>query len=361
LPNPFNASRENLVVIQPATVDEAVESLMNAWQRGTTTAIVDLPDQSGPMRGHIVVSTRRLDRIVRLDRENSALVVEAGVTVQRIREAAGSVGLWCPALRWLPGETTIGAAVAGGHGRRGRYYGAVVDYVLGMRFVCPGVGLVRHGGMAIKNATGYNLTATVAGSHGSLGVILEVVVRLVPRPGHRVVQRLGFPRCALAWTAVDHLSSASLGAAAVEAFADVSGERAWILLECEDSHEGVVNQRLSELNRRATALGGVAEDDVTWPPKSQRTAFVKRAAIDPARFAQTCAALTDGMRRRGVSAYLLGEATGGALEVVVPATSLAILDELLEVVGIPGRAPSARDLWNLLKSAFDPNNLCLPR
>src|SRR6185312_14805982 len=108
------------------------------------------------------------------------LVVESGVPVEVVREAAGSVGLWCPALRWLRGSARIGAVVAGGHGRRSRSYGTVADHILGTRFVCPIGGVVRHGGKAIKNASGYNLSATVAGSRGDFGVILEVTLRLVP-------------------------------------------------------------------------------------------------------------------------------------------------------------------------------------
>src|SRR5579884_1570806 len=173
--------------IEPSSVDEAVDALTGAWASGTKTTVVDDKSTTAVTSTSAlsVVCLRRLNRIQRVERESGALIAEAGTTVESIREAAAEVGLWCPALRWLPNATTIGTAVAGGHGRRSRRYGAVADYVLGLRFATPSCGLVHHGGMAIKNATGYNLSAMVAGSRGSLGVVLEVILRLVPMTSRR--------------------------------------------------------------------------------------------------------------------------------------------------------------------------------
>jgi len=350
--------------MEPRTVDEAVQLLTAAWTRGARTAV----DESRPLNtaaeeGHVVaVSLRRLDRITRVDRENSAVVVEAGVPVQAIRAATDSIGLWCPALRWLPGSTPIGAAVVGGHGRRSRRYGAVADYLLGTRFVSPAVGLVRHGGMAIKNATGYNLTAAIAGSRGGLGVLLEVTVRLVPKPARRGVRRICFATENVVWGAARGLADPSSEAAAVEVFAELTPTRgpAYLLVEAEDVVATTVERRLGSLVDRATSPGGSLDTSIDWLPLTpDGAATVVRFGVDPSTLAETGTRLVAEARRRDLRGFVLAEASGGAVEIALSSSCASQIDEVLRAAGIPAPDPTTTRLRAILKSAFDPADLVI--
>ncbi|HEX5415494.1 MAG TPA: FAD-binding oxidoreductase, partial [Chloroflexota bacterium] len=164
--------------LTPASLPEAEEQILASWRAGQSLYLErrQVADEASTL------SLAGLDRILNLSVEDAVAVVEAGVPVQALREAAAAKGLWCPPLRHLPPDGLIGAVVAGGHGWRSRGHAGVGDYLLGSRFICPSVGLVRHGGTAIKNATGYNLSGLLVGSRGSLGIILSLNLRLVPLP-----------------------------------------------------------------------------------------------------------------------------------------------------------------------------------
>jgi FAD/FMN-containing dehydrogenase len=345
--------------ITPATIEDAARALADLWSRGEPTAVIDGRHAHLASPGVTLISTERLDRIRQVDRENGAMVVEAGASIDDVRSAARSVGLWCPALRWLPGRTSIGAAVAGGHGRRGRRYGSVRDYLLGMRFVCPSAGLVRHGGMTIKNATGYNLTAAVAGSRGTLGIVVEIILRLVPLPAARSMRPVRFPTREQAFAATRMLADPSLGVDALELATDLIDDAALLLIEVEDAAPSVAERRLDALLERALALGGAAAGETAWPPLSVEwySSMAARIAVEPRRLAETGARILAAAHHRGLAGILLAEATGGALELIVPVQVHAVLEEIMRSVAVVDHSSQATRLYAALKAAFDPADL----
>lgn len=88
-------------------------------------------------------------------------------------------------------ETTLGGAVAAGFSGPGRaYYGALRDFVLGMRVV-DGLGnLLRFGGQVMKNVAGFDTSRLLTGSFGTLGVIAEISLKVVPQPPFRATLQL---------------------------------------------------------------------------------------------------------------------------------------------------------------------------
>jgi FAD/FMN-containing dehydrogenase len=340
----------------PATLDDAIQALGELWANRIPTRIVSRPGTTATRSDAVAVSLGRLDRIVRLDPTNLAVVVEAGVPVARVRSAAETVGLWCPPLRWLPDDLPIGAAVAGNRGHRSRRYGTVGDHVLGTELVCPAVGRARHGGLAIKNATGYNLSALVVGSRGRLAVILQIVLRLVPIPRERTVWQFRFPAdmifpasqmLAGGWSDDSTVRPLDWGAAAVEVCYDARDRVGCLWLEADGP-----SIALDRLTERAERFGGEAltGDVPSAYPENNQTWW--RGSVPPsnvgAAAASVAATLPNG------SGSIRFEATGGALDISAEPAPLELKRVLARLTPPAG---SVETLRRRLQRAFDPDGL----
>ncbi len=141
---------------------------------------------SVPVAGGLVLCLTRLDRILELDRQNLTLLVEAGVTTQRIFDAAGEAGLFYPPDPGSMKISTIGGNVAeNSGGLRGLKYGVTRDYVMGLEVVLADGRVCWLGGKCTKDVAGYNLRDLFIGSEGTLGVITRVLLKLLPKPAGR--------------------------------------------------------------------------------------------------------------------------------------------------------------------------------
>jgi len=146
-----------------------------------------------PVYGGIVLSTRKLDRIIEVDRNNLMAVVEPGVITQVLQEEVEKSSLFYP-----PDPASRGSCFLGGNlaecsgGPRAVKYGVTKDWVVGLEAVTPTGELIRHGGKLLKNVTGYNLTQLIIGSEGTLAVITKITLRLIPLPPHRTMLLVPF-------------------------------------------------------------------------------------------------------------------------------------------------------------------------
>jgi glycolate oxidase len=186
------------VVVQPEDAEGVSRVLRIAWQndipvtpRGGGTG---LSGGALPVRGGIVLSMKKLNRIIEVDQDNFMAVVEPGVITQEFQEAVEETGLFFP-----PDPASRGSCFLGGNlaecsgGPRAVKYGVTKDYVTGIEAVLPDGTLIRHGGKLLKNVTGYNLTQTIIGSEGTLAVITKIIVRLLSLPQHRLTLMIPFP------------------------------------------------------------------------------------------------------------------------------------------------------------------------
>jgi len=133
-----------------------------------------------PSSGGVVLSLEKMNRIVEIDRENQMAVVEPGVTLRDFVTAVERAGLAFPPH---PGDESamIGGLVAtNAGGSRAVKYGGIRNYVRGLEVVLPGGDTVRLGGKLLKSSTGYNLMHLMIGSEGTLGVITQAVIQLLP-------------------------------------------------------------------------------------------------------------------------------------------------------------------------------------
>ncbi|CAN5723013.1 FAD-binding oxidoreductase [soil metagenome] len=141
-----------------------------------------------PEDAGVALSTAALDRIVEHNAANMTAVLEAGVCLEKAQEAFADHGQMLaldPPLGHGDAATIGGVVATGDSGPLRHRYGAARDLLLGMTVALGDGTVARSGGRVIKNVAGYDLAKLFAGSFGTLGLILEVVVRLHPLPKER--------------------------------------------------------------------------------------------------------------------------------------------------------------------------------
>ena len=136
-----------------------------------------------PVAGGIVLATHALSRIKEIDPVDMVAVVEPGVMTRDLHAAAEAAGLFYPpdpnSLKWC----CIGGNVAANAGGpRAFKYGVTREYVLGVEVALMGGRVLRPGRRTIKGVTGYDVTALLVGSEGTLGVFTEMTMRLRRKP-----------------------------------------------------------------------------------------------------------------------------------------------------------------------------------
>lgn len=144
--------------------------------------------------GGIVLSVERLDKIIEIDRESLSITCEPGVVTGRIHKEVEALGLFYPPDPASLDSCSIGGNVAvGAGGPRAVKYGCTKDYVLGLQVALADGCIITLGGKIVKNATGFHLLDLMIGSEGTLGIITEITLRLLPLPSRRVSLLIAFP------------------------------------------------------------------------------------------------------------------------------------------------------------------------
>jgi len=138
---------------------------------------------SVPAQGGIALVVAGMRRIIEVDTGSMLVVTEPGVITGELQKTVEEAGMFYPPDPASLNYCTIGGNVAeNAGGPRAVKYGVTKDYVLGLEVAVASGDLVRLGGKQVKNVTGYNLVQLFVGSEGTLGVITEVILRLLPKP-----------------------------------------------------------------------------------------------------------------------------------------------------------------------------------
>jgi glycolate oxidase len=170
-----------------------------------------------PIRGGVVLSLERMNRILEIDEANLVAVVEPNVVTGDLQAAVEQVGLFYPPDPASLAESVIGGNVAeNAGGPRAFKYGTTKQYVLGLEAVLPTGEIVRTGGKVVKNVVGYDLTHLLVGSEGTLAVITQIILRLVPKPPVQATLRATFPSVEAAVRAVTEIIRNRVVPAALE-------------------------------------------------------------------------------------------------------------------------------------------------
>ncbi|MCX7966346.1 MAG: FAD-binding protein [Syntrophorhabdaceae bacterium] len=179
--------REPDVVVFPTTAQQVSEIMKLANKekipvtpRGGGT---NVSGGSVPWLGGIVLCTTKMNKILKIDKENLTATVEPGVVLQDLNIALAKEGLFFPPdPQSFLGATMGGIIAENAGGPACVKYGVTKQYVLGLEVVLPTGEIVNLGGRTIKNVVGYDLLHLFISSEGTLGVITRAELKLNPLP-----------------------------------------------------------------------------------------------------------------------------------------------------------------------------------
>lgn len=170
-----------------------------------------------PIKGGIVLSMERLNRILEIDEKNFQITVEPAVVNFEMQKAVEEKGLAYPPdpASWM--SSFIGGNIAtNAGGPKAVKYGVTAQYVLNLEVVLPNGEVIWTGSNTLKNSTGYNLTQLFVGSEGTLGIITKAVLRLIPKPDKEVSLLVPFRNMGEACDAVSALFHAGVHPSTME-------------------------------------------------------------------------------------------------------------------------------------------------
>jgi glycolate oxidase len=170
-----------------------------------------------PHLGGVLISTDRLNTILKIDEDNLQVTTEPGVITEVLQNAVKEKGLFYPPDPSSKGSCFIGGNIAeNSGGPKAVKYGVVRDYVLNLEVVLPTGEIIWTGSNVLKTSTGYNLTQLMVGSEGTLGIVTKIVLKLIPFPKHDLLMLVPFRSLEKASEAVSAIFKAGFTPSALE-------------------------------------------------------------------------------------------------------------------------------------------------
>jgi glycolate oxidase len=170
-----------------------------------------------PVEGGLILAMDRFNHILSIDVQNLIAKVEPGVITAHLQKEVEQCGLSYPPDPASTDISTIGGNVAEcAGGLRAVKYGVTRDYVLGLTVVLPSGEIIKTGVETAKGVVGYDLTRLIVGSEGTLAVITDITLRLVPKPAARKTVTAFFPDPPSAVRAVSEIIHSKIVPAALE-------------------------------------------------------------------------------------------------------------------------------------------------
>ncbi|WP_458737839.1 glycolate oxidase subunit GlcD [Bacillus pumilus] len=175
------------VIVSPRTAEE-IQQIVRLC---TSYKVPIVPRGSGtnlcagtcPTQGGLVMLFTRMNQFIEIDEENLTATVQPGLITQELIHQVETRGLFYP-----PDPSSMKISTLGGNinensgGLRGLKYGVTRDYVLGLEVVLPNGDIIKTGGKLAKDVAGYDMTRLFVGSEGTLGIVTEATLKLLPLP-----------------------------------------------------------------------------------------------------------------------------------------------------------------------------------
>ena len=203
----WHASAMPEVVVHALSRDDVVATLKYANENNipvtTRGAGVGYVGGCVPVKGGILLSVRKMDRIIEVNTADGVAVVEPGVILDDLQESVRKRGWYYPPDPASLKECSMGGTIAtNAGGPRCVKYGVTRHYILGLEVVLPSGEVLETGGRCHKNKTGFDLIGMFVGSEGLLGVVTKATLRLIPHPEARAMLTATFPEFETAAIAV---------------------------------------------------------------------------------------------------------------------------------------------------------------
>ena len=280
---------------------------------------------SVPVSGGIVLCTTRMNRILKIDADSFTVTTEVGVVLNDLNQELTKHNLFFPPDPQSFLAATIGGCVSENAG--GPYavkYGVFKHYLLGMTAVLPNGTIVKLGGNTVKNVTGYDLPQILCGSEGTLAVITQVTLRLLPLPpAHQTVVAV-FDKVVTSGQAVYKVLNAGILPAKIEMMDN------WVIRRIEETTPlGLPLEAGSMLLFELDGIQSAVDKETEGVIKScqQAGALNVRAAKNAGEAANFWTA-----RRAGFSAIYGASPTVFAEDIAVPINRIADLITKVEEI-----------------------------
>ncbi len=372
---------------------------------------------SVPSEGGVVLSFERMSSIREIDEADRIAVVEPGVITGDLQREAEKRGLFYPPDPASSAFCTIGGNVAEcAGGLRAVKYGVTRDYVLGLEVALPSGRIIRTGARTFKSVAGYDLTRLFVGSEGTLGVVTEIVLRLLPLPEAVRTVAAFFPDAERAIAvlpliagrriiprALEFVDRGALQAAESHLAIDLSGGAGSMLLIETDGPALSADREIDTIEALCREAGAVRTIRAATPEEQQRI-WKLRKSISPALYALKPKKLNEDIvvpvsripemlqriaaigNKYGLLIVNFGRAGDGNIHVNVmheeeerPKAEQAVREIFEAVVRLQGSitgehgiglakaaylpleiGPDAIAVMRNIKKAFDPNNILNP-
>ena len=412
------------IVLMPRSAEDLGQVVRlcqeNALPLTVRGAGTNLSGGTVPGRGGAVVLTTALNKILEINEADLYAVVQPGVVTARLAGAVEAKGLFYPPDPGSMAVSTLGGNVAeNAGGLRGLKYGVTRDYVMGLTFFAATGETVKTGSRTVKCVSGYNLAALLVGSEGTLGVISEIILKLIPLPPARQAMMATFSHVGQASETVAAIIAQRIVPATLEFLdnftirtvedyskAGLPVDAAALLLIEVDGHPAVVAEDAEKIETICRRLGAIqihvakdlAERDRVWSArrsalpalaKLKPTCVLEDATVPRSQIPAMVQAIEDISKRFGLPIGTFGHAGDGNLHPTiltdrrnheewarVEAAVDAIFEKALELGGTLsgehgiGTAKSrflAKEFGQgtilysrRLKNAVDPNNILNP-
>ncbi|MEJ2214269.1 MAG: FAD-linked oxidase C-terminal domain-containing protein [Gammaproteobacteria bacterium] len=288
--------------------------------RGTGTTGATVPDQGG-----IIISFERMNRIIEIDVDNRFARVQPGVLNQQLQEALAAEGFFWPPDPTSAANCTIGGNLAyNSAGPRAVKYGTPRENTLGLTAVDGTGKKFRTGVKTSKGVVGYDLTRLMIGSEGTLGIITEATLKILPLPPAKITLQAGFDSINAAARAVSAIMSQPetpyalelMDEAAIEMvrnFSDLGlNERtkAILMIELDGNESSLQNGK--QAIESACQIEGLVSLESADTPEAVEKLWKTRKALSPAL--------------RNIAPAKINE------DVVVPVSNIPSLIEGLETI-----------------------------
>ena len=264
------------VLVRVHTTEEISAVMRHAWERNIPVTVrgsgTGLVGAAVPIHGGILLETTKMNKILKLDPNNLTVTVQPGVLLMELAAFAEENDFLYPPD---PGEksATIGGNIStNAGGMRAVKYGVTRDYVRALTVVLPNGEIQTFGASVAKNSSGYGLKDLIIGSEGTLAIICEAVLKLVPLPKVSVSLLVPFPDMKSAIEAVPHIIRSKITPTAIEymsrdtilfsesylgkKFPDTKND-AYILLTFDGNSNAQVDQDMSTVAELCLQIGAL--------------------------------------------------------------------------------------------------------
>lgn len=238
----------------------------------------------------LVLTFTRMNKILEISREDRLARVQPGVVNGHLQKALDRYGLFYPPDPGSLNVSTIGGNVAeNASGLKGVKYGVTRDWLLGLTVVTAGGRIIKTGGRTIKNVTGLDMTSLFCGSEGTLGIIVEVTLKLIPKPEAQGSVQAVFPTLEAAGETVTRIIAAGILPVALELMDNPSirlvedythfglpVEAAGLLLIMVDGLSEGISRQMEQIKEICKSQGATGLQEAATPEENEELWAARR-------------------------------------------------------------------------------------